>query len=57
MAENQPDRTAIFTAIDSTRTILGKDWQRYWLQVLKPEVITAYLIYKGEADKQATSEN
>ncbi|MFZ5437658.1 MAG: hypothetical protein ACOZAK_01205 [Patescibacteria group bacterium] len=57
MAETKPDRTAVFTAIDSTRPILGENWRQYWLKVLKPEVITAYLLYKGEADEPVTGEN
>ncbi|NCN45252.1 hypothetical protein GW927_01720 [Candidatus Pacearchaeota archaeon] len=47
-----------YQAIESTRAILGEKWKEYWLKVLKPEVITAYLIWTGEekAEEPTTKE-
>jgi len=45
-----------YQAIESTRAILGEKWKEYWLKVLKPEVITAYLIWTGEEkDEEPTT--
>lgn len=51
MAKKELDRTLTFMAIESTRTILGDSWQEHWSKILKPEVITAYLLWLEEKAK------
>jgi hypothetical protein len=47
-----------FQAIESTRSILGESWKEHWSKILKPEVITAYLLWLKDKDsKEEGSEN
>lgn len=44
-----------FQAIEETRPTLGKNWKEYWLRVLKPEVITAYLAWLEDKEDKENS--
>jgi hypothetical protein len=40
----------VFQAIEETREILGADWKKHWLTVLKPKTIAAYILWLGEKE-------
>jgi len=42
-----------FQVIEQTREILGDDWEKHWAEILKPEVIAAYLLWLEENEIQA----
>lgn len=35
-----------FQAIEETRETLGNDWLKHWSEILKPEIIVAYILSK-----------
>jgi len=48
----------VFQAIEETREILGDDWKKHWLKVLKPKTIAAYLLWLGKKEtKEEVSED